>query len=84
MKIHVEMTEEDFDEFKQWRSQKNAYEVRAMKTAKRVGDLVSKVLMAFSRDPVRRGMVTVHQKHAVELLDMIENRTEDGWTWPGV
>lgn len=71
MKIHVEMTSEEFLEFTQWQKDKAKYDNK-IEQVRRKGDAFSnKVLNAIEPDPKKEGKYKiVDQEHAGDLYEM--------------
>ena len=71
MKIHVEMTSDEFQEFLSWKADKKMYEKDIEKTNKKCEVLHQKVIWAIEPDPKKPEKVKIaDQEHAAELLDM--------------
>ena len=73
MKIHVEMTDDEFLEFKNWQKEKDCYDKELAKVDDQVEYLNKKVLWALEPDQKKPGKVKVaDQEHAAELVEMAE------------
>ena len=71
MKIVVEMSSEEFQEFMRWRSDKDCYEKEQQDADKEIEYICNKILWALEKDEKRPGKVKViDQDHAAELVDM--------------
>ena len=71
MKIVVEMTSEEFQEFLAWRSDKQMYDRETEKTRGKLEHIFNKVLWALTKDDKKPDKVKIeNREHAVELLDM--------------
>lgn len=71
MKISVEMTAEEFQEFMAWRSDKGMYEREADKEYSRQELLCKKILWAIEEDPKKPGKCKIiDHEHAAELVEM--------------
>ena len=71
MKIHVEMTADEFQEFMQWKKDKGCYDAELNKADGKIDYIYHKVLWALERDEKKPGKVKIiEQDHAAELVDM--------------
>lgn len=71
MKIHVEMTDEEFQEFKQWKKDKGIYDSELNAIKEKIVYFYMKVLCALEPDKKKRSTIKiVNQDHAKELLNM--------------
>ena len=71
MKIVVEMSSEEFQEFMRWRSDKDCYENEQQQADAKHEHICNKILWALEKDEKRPGKVKViDQEHATELVDM--------------
>ena len=70
MKIHVEMTAEEFQEFMQWKKDKGIYDAELNDVDDKIEYINKKILWALERDEKKPGKVKIiDQEHAVELVD---------------
>lgn len=71
MKIHVEMTADEFQEFMQWKKDKGIYEAEISTVDAKIEHINNKILWAFAPDEKKPGKVKIiDQEHAAELVDM--------------
>lgn len=71
MKVQVEMTAEEFQEFISWRRNKEQYEEEIQSADGEMDYLYHKVLWSLEEDPKRPGKVKIaEQEHAAELVQM--------------
>ena len=71
MKIHVEMTAEEFQEFMQWKKDKGIYDTELNTVEGKIEHIYHKVLWALDADAKKPGKVKIiEQEHAAELVDM--------------
>lgn len=71
MDITVNMTEDEFLDFIQWKKDRAVYEGKLAKSLGRANMLAKKVCWALKEDPKEEGKVRIDdQDHAAELLDM--------------
>lgn len=73
MKIQVEMTDDEFLEFKNWQKEKDCYNKELAKSYDSFEFLNKNVLWALETDPKKPGKVKIaDQEHAAELVEMAE------------
>lgn len=71
MKIHVEMTSEEFQEFMQWKKEKGIYDVELSEVDGKMEYINNKILWALKVDEKKPGKVKIiDQEHAAELVEM--------------
>ena len=71
MKIQVEMTAEEFQEFMSWRKDKEMYERDLQEMDGKFERLFNKVLWALETNSDRPGKAKIiNQEHAAELVEM--------------
>ena len=71
MKITVEMTADEFQEFMSWKKDKNLYEEEIGTADAKIEHINNKILWALAQDEKRPGKVKIiDQEHAAELVDM--------------
>lgn len=71
MKIQVEMTAEEFQEFMSWRADRGRYDREIEQVRRKPEFICRKVLLSLDQDPKRPGKVKIiDQEHAAELVDM--------------
>lgn len=71
MKIHVEMTAEEFQEFMQWKKDKGCYDADLVKVEGKIEHINNKILLALGQDEKKPEKVKIiDQEHAAELVDM--------------
>lgn len=71
MKIHVEMTSEEFQEFIQWKKDKGIYDAEIRTVDAKIDRINNKILWALAPDEKKPGKVKIiDQEHAAELVDM--------------
>lgn len=71
MKIHVEMTAEEFQEFMRWKKDKGCYDADLNATEGKIEHINNKILWALAPDEKKPGKVKIiDQEHAAELVDM--------------
>ena len=71
MKVHVEMTAEEFQEFLQWKKEKGIYDSELNTVEGKIEYIYKKVLRALDVDAKKPGEVKIiEQEHATELVDM--------------
>lgn len=74
MKIQVEMTAEEFQDFMSWRADKDMYERDLQKMDGKLEHLYNKVLLALEPDARRpENVKIIDQDHAAELVDMAKD-----------
>ena len=71
MKIQVEMTADEFQEFMKWKGDKRYYDVELNKVDKENEYIMKKIIWALDTDEKKPGKVKIiNQEHAAELVDM--------------
>lgn len=71
MKIQVEMTAEEFQEFFAWRKDKEQYNRALARRDSKLEDVYDRVLRAMEQDREQLGEVKIiDQKQAAELVEM--------------
>ena len=71
MKIHVEMTAEEFQEFMQWKKDKGIYDGELNSADAKIEHINNKILWALGPNEKQPGKVKIiDQEHAAELVDM--------------
>lgn len=71
MKCYVEMTEEEYGDFLQWRKDRETFEKALSREEKTLDLMAKKVTWAIEPDPKKEGRCKiVDHDHAAELLDM--------------
>ena len=71
MKIHVEMTADEFQEFMQWKKDKKIYDDELNQVDGKIEHINNKILWALAPDEKKPGKVKIiDQEHAAELVDM--------------
>lgn len=71
MKIHVEMTADEFQEFMQWKKDKGIYDAEISTVDAKIEHINNKILWALEQDEKKPGKVKIiNQEHAAELVDM--------------
>ena len=71
MKITVEMTADEFQEFMQWKKDKGIYDAELNTVDAKIEHINNKILWALAPDEKRPGKVKIiDQEHAAELVDM--------------
>ena len=71
MRIHVEMTAEEFQEFMTWKADKKVYDAEFEAVDDKIEYLNKKILWALEADSERPEEVRIiSQEHASELVDM--------------
>lgn len=70
MKIQVEMTSAEFQEFIRWQADKEAYDRELQEIDRRYVGILRKVAFSVGPDPKKRGKYKIiDQEHAEELVD---------------
>lgn len=71
MKVHVEMTSEEFQEFMQWQKDKGIYDAELNQVDNKMEHINNKILWALEADDKTPGKVKIiNQEHAAELVEM--------------
>lgn len=71
MKIHVEMTAEEFQEFMQWKKDKGIYDAELNTVDGKIDHINHKILLALAPNEKQpRKVKIIDQEHAAELVDM--------------
>lgn len=71
MKIQVEMTADEFQEFMQWKKDKEIYESELSTADAKIEHINNKILWALAPDEKKPGKVKIiDQEHAAELVEM--------------
>lgn len=71
MKIQVEMTAEEFQEFMRWKKDEKSYEEDIRAADAKIEYINNKILWALEPDEKKPGKVKIiNQEHAAELVDM--------------
>ena len=71
MKIIVEMTDSEFQEFSQWRKDKATYNSELFTLRSRWRAILNKIGFAIKEDLKKPGKYKLDQEHAAELMDMV-------------
>ena len=73
MVVTVQMTDQEFLEFDQWRKDKRCYNVEVRKLESRFMALVKKITFALIRDEKKPKKIKIlDQEHAMECLEWAE------------
>ena len=71
MKIQVEMTADEFQEFMQWKKEEKEYEEDIIAADAKIDHISKKILWALEPDEKKTGKVKIiNHEHAAELVDM--------------
>ena len=71
MKITVEMTAEEFQEFMRWKKDKRCYDADLTAADGKIEHINNKILWALELDEKKPGKVKIiNQEHATELVEM--------------
>lgn len=71
MKIHVEMTSDEFRDFLSWRADKQMYDRDVKECDAKIEHISNKILWALELDEKKPGKAKIiDHDHAVELVDM--------------
>ena len=71
MKINVEMTSDEFQEFLQWQKDKKIFDREVAEVDRKIEHINNKILWALEPDEKKPGKVKIiDQEHAAELVDM--------------
>lgn len=71
MKIVVEMTSDEFQDFLAWQKDRNIYEQEIDERYKRFEPMARKILLSIGQDPKKPNKVKIiDQEHAVELFEI--------------
>lgn len=75
MKINVEMTAEEFQEFMQWKKDEQVYKEEITAADSKIEHINNKILWALGPNEKQPGKVKIiDQEHAAELVDMANDR----------
>lgn len=71
MKIVVEMTSDEFQDFLAWQNDRNTYERELDDQYKKFEPMARKILLSIGQDPKKPNKVKIiDQEHAVELFEI--------------
>ena len=74
MKIQVEMTAEEFQEFMQWKKDKGIYDDELNTVDAKIEHINNKILWALAPYEKKSGKIKIiDQEHAAELVDMVND-----------